>query len=178
MRAHQQRAAAGGGLDQVLPAQRLKAAAQQGQVGQAVIQRHLTERVTQPNTAQAACQRWRIRRRPGPALAAPLQRKTLRLNQRRHLVKALRMARHDQPLGLETGRSARPGLLCGAGAEGLFFQGQQQLRLLARARTCQHGHRPAPSRPALAPRRQQASIRAGIELEVAKHARHPSTEAA
>ena len=43
VRAHQHRATAGTGLDQVLPPQWLETAPQQGQAGQAVIQGHFAE---------------------------------------------------------------------------------------------------------------------------------------
>ena len=49
VRPHHHRAAAGGGLNQVLPAQWRKAAAQQSRVTQAVVQRHLAQRVAEPH---------------------------------------------------------------------------------------------------------------------------------
>jgi outer membrane protein len=66
VRPHQQRAAAGGGLDQVLPAQRREAAAQQRHVGQRVVQRHLAQGVADPGVG--AARRWR--RAVGPKARA------------------------------------------------------------------------------------------------------------
>ena len=65
VRPHHQRAAAGRGLDQVLPAQRREAAAEQRHVGQRVVQRHLAQRVAQPDIRRSG----RGGRRVGPAAA-------------------------------------------------------------------------------------------------------------
>ena len=106
MRPHQHRAAAGCGLDQVLPTKRLKAAAQQRHIGQPVIKRHLTQGITEPDrrrlpgSTSSRTGLIRLSGRPWTALAAPDQRKTPGLHQRSHCVKALRVARHDQPLQL------------------------------------------------------------------------------
>jgi len=92
------RAAAGGGFDEVLATQRGKTAAQHGDMGQAVVQRHLAQRVAQPYVSGAGCAR------PGAAAGhgeACLQQQLV------HLVKPLRVARHDEPLHGEHGAGDR-----------------------------------------------------------------------
>jgi hypothetical protein len=79
----------GRGLDEVLPAQRREAAAQDRHVGQAVVEGHFAQRVAQPHIGLA--------RRAHP-LAAPRHAQARVFAQALHLVEALRVARHDQPL--------------------------------------------------------------------------------
>ena len=83
-------ARAGSGLDQVLPAQRCKTAAQQGHVGQAVVQGHLAQGVAQEHIGLGVGA-------IGP-LAAARHAQARALQQLGYLVKALGVARHDQPL--------------------------------------------------------------------------------
>ena len=117
VRAHHHRAAAGRGLDQVLPAERREAAAEQRDVGAA--------RSTAPSRPSSRRARRRRRRIAGGASAqraAPRDARSPRCAQQRgDLVEALRMARHD--------RAAAARGTCALRAPG----GEQQ-RLLAFAR--------------------------------------------
>ena len=80
------------------------------------------------------------------------------LRELRHLVEALRMARHQQP---------------GDGAfqrRAVLADPFEEARLLALARAGEHDHRPARSGPPGAATFQQRGIGPGVELEVAQHA--------
>ena len=87
MRADQHRAAAGGGFDQVLPAKGQQCSADQRDVGQCKIGRHLAHAVTEPDACFGRRQ---------CAFAAPAQPELALLDQRGDFGKALRVARHEQ----------------------------------------------------------------------------------
>ena len=162
MRPQHHGAVAGQGLDEVLAAQRRKAAAHERGVGQAVVQGHLAQRITQPDVDV-------IRRSPaGRAthpLAAARDMQAAASQQRRHFVKALRMARHDQPLH---GPACRP----------QRAQGGQQHGLLALAAAGQQHHRAGQAGLPLPGALQQRSVRTRIEFQVAEHAAHGRTQQA
>ena len=94
VRAHQQWAAASGGLDQVVATQWLKAAAQQSHIRQRVIQGHFTQRVANPDIGLHST----FWRHVGPT-AAP--RNLLEAGTGQHCdgIKTLRVARRDDQQG-------------------------------------------------------------------------------
>ena len=91
VRAHHDRAAAGRRLDQVLAAERREAAAEQRDVGERVLRRHLAHRVAEPRRRRRA-------RRPAARRARRCAARSVKpapRDQAGDLVEALRMARHD-----------------------------------------------------------------------------------
>ena len=91
VRAQHHRATAGRSLDQIVATERRKTAAQQRHVRAAVVQRHLAHRVSEPDLSAQGL--WRRCVAPG---AAARQAQAHSTHQRRHFVKAMRVARHDQ----------------------------------------------------------------------------------
>ena len=91
VRAHDDRAAAGRRLDQVLAAERREAAAEQGDVGERVPGRHLEHRIAEPHVGIGGCGGTLV---AGPG-AAPRQREAGIGDQLGDGLEALRMARHD-----------------------------------------------------------------------------------
>ena len=150
VRPHHQRAAAGRGLDQVLPAQRREAAAEQGHVRQRVVQRHLAERVAQPDirgagVGAAARRPSALRRRPcRPAAATIAPTSSKRCGWR--------------GTSSSSGRGPRSAR-----------QACEQRLLLAFARARGQHHRPRQRLPPLPAARQHARRWRHVELEVAHH---------
>ena len=147
------------GLDQILPAQGFKAAAHQRQMRQAVIKRHLAQRIAEPEAAilQRRCITCIGRMTP---LAASGDAEPGIGNQLSHRIKALGMARHDQPLH-------------GAGQIRLLLQLLQQQQLFAFAATGKQNDglllRQPQSMPPICRPAHQLLVRLCIELEIAQH---------
>ena len=154
---HQHGTTAGRGLDQILAAQRRKAAAEQRGIGHAVIKGHLAERIAQPQALLARLGQC-ARRRAQP-FAAPRNPQSRGLQRQRHRLEALRMARHHQPLHFER-----------LGPEPA--QGVNEQCLLAFAAAGQHHHRTRRTVAPLRALRQLRGIGQHIELEIAQHAVH------
>ncbi len=90
MRSDQHRAIAGGRLDEVLPAERQQAAADEGKIGQRVVGRHLPHAVAQPDLGVGS----------GQGQAAADETQSLALQQAGHLVETLRVTRHQNQQGI------------------------------------------------------------------------------
>ena len=141
VRPHDDRAAAGRRLDQVLPAQRREAAAEQGHIGHAVVQRHLAQRVADPDVGRRRAARPTRcgAKRVKPCCAASAATSSKRCGWRGT----------TQPARGRRRRRARSGRACTSA---------RNSRLLALARAGEHHHRlaarrrarrgPAPAAPA------------------------------
>ena len=154
MRTGQHRAAAGGRLDQVLPAQRREAAPQQRHIRAGVIGRHLAHRVAQPDIGlpgQSA------RPGAGPA-AAPHQRQAAGDHAGADLVEALRMTRHQQ--------QQRPRLR-GRTLRQHRTPGRQQRLVLAFAPARSQHHRPRQTGTPAQPGGQERRCRLQVVFQIA-----------
>ena len=157
MRAHQHRAAAGGGFDQVLAAQRLEAAAEQCHLRAAEIGRHFADGVAQPHIGLRGLWRWCV----APGAAAHGGEATA-CDQRGHLVEALRVAGHDQQqrAWVRVRRRLLLAHLRPCRQQGGFF---------AFARAGGQHHRAADGLPPGAAARELCGIGCHVELHIAAH---------
>ena len=151
VRAHHHRAAAGRGLDQVLAAERREAAAEQGDIGERVLGRHLAHRVAEPDIG--------ARRFGGRRSAQALRRDSVKP------ASAISAATASKRCGWR-GTTTSSGRGSGTRAPG-----REQARLLALARDRREHHRTRDQRAFQRwPSVDQRRFGREVELEVADDA--------